>query len=358
MSGGDGGVAAILQPTSPAGNALVDPVYSDHPNRAGRSGRRASGVQDQGLKRSRLDVAMSLVQPLSIIVGGCWIAFLYFTFQEKSDRASLVEKQLSIQQAQIVLKTQEQSNKLDVDLKNITLEQARIAVTTQQNEKALKRTQLETEVELKKQEVLLNRLKERQQEHDVQYSTNYRSSYEMKLKAAKVGIFDNEKNDYIVTLHFRLKNESTVSYELSYLAVEYYGAVPKLNLGRARGDISLAPIGTPPSLVNSGAEMGALDWFSLGAPRASAWAAAAGDMGGWNRLINPSVTLNGPNTGIVVPGGTTEFDYEYIVRARPGDYLGFVVDWIINRAKGADDVNYLNQTIRLSDDKTGGEAGR
>src|ERR1035438_5948041 len=91
-------------------------MCSDHPN-----------AQDLTSGRSRLDTVISLVQPLSIIIGGCWIAFLYFTYQEKSEAASLTEKQLLIQQAQIVLKTQEQSNKLDVDLKKISLDQARVA---------------------------------------------------------------------------------------------------------------------------------------------------------------------------------------------------------------------------------------
>jgi hypothetical protein len=288
------------------------------------------------------------VQPLSIIIGGCWIAFLYFTYQEKSEAASLTEKQLLIQQAQIVLKTQEQSNKLDVDLKKISLDQARVAFETQQSEKELTTTRLATEVELKKQEVLLNRLKEKQQEQEVRYSTSYRSSYEMTLNAIKVREFSKELNDYKVSLLFALKNESTVNYEVSYIAVEYYMGVPKPDLGEAQPGIGFAPIGTPPSLVNSAAETGALEWSSLGPPNASYWGPAHGSMGGWDLLVTPSTKFNGPNTGTVVPGGRTRFGYDYMVRARPGTYLGFVVDWIINRANGgSDDVNYVNRIVQL-----------
>jgi hypothetical protein len=315
-------------------------MCSEHPN-----------PEDLKSERSRLDTVISLVQPLSIIIGGCWIAFLYFTYQEKSDIASLTEKQLSIQQAQILLKTQEQSNKLDVDLKRISLDQARVALETQQGQKELTKTQLATEVELKKQEVLLNRLKEKQQEQEVRYSTSYRSSYEMTLKAIKVRESSKGLNDYRVSLLFALRNESTVNYEVSFIAVEYYVGVPKQELGEAQLGVGFAPVGTPPSLVNSEAQTGALEWSSLGPPNASFWGPAHGSMGMWDYLVTPSTKFNGPNTGAVVPGGRTQFAYDYIVRARPGTYLGFVVDWIINRANGgSDDVNYVNRIVQLPED--------
>jgi hypothetical protein len=43
-----------------------------------------------------------------------------------------------------------------------------------------------------------------------------------------------ELNDYKVSLLFDLKNESTVNYEVSYIAVEYYVGVPKEDLGEAQ----------------------------------------------------------------------------------------------------------------------------
>jgi len=227
-----------------------------------------SNGQEPKLEHKWLNVAISLVQPLGIVVGGCWIAFLYFTYQEKADDASLKEKQLSIEQAQIVLQTQEQSNKLDVDLKKMSLDQASIALETQRNEKELKSAQLATEVELKRQEVVLNQLREKQQAHDVEYSNSYRSSHEMSLQAVRTSEVSKQPSDYRVSLSFTLKNESTVDYEVSYMAVEYYlGALQ--DSGLAHGDVVFAPIGTPPSLVNSMAKSGALEWSSLGPPAAS-----------------------------------------------------------------------------------------
>ena len=312
-------------------------MCSDHPN-----------AQELASKRGPLDIVVSLVQPLSIIIGGCWIAFLYFTYQEKSDAASLAEKQLSIQQALIVLKTQEQSNKLDVDLKKISLDQARVAFETQQSQKELTKTQLATEVELKKQEVLLNRIKEKQQEHEVQYSTSYRSSYELTLRAIKVHQSIEGLNDYKVSLYFSLKNESTVNYEMSFVAIEYYVGLPKESREEATEGVIFAPIGTPPSIVNSAAESGGLRWFSLGPPAASVWGPAVGNMGYWDYVVAPSTRVNGPNTGTVVPGGRTVFAHDYMVSARPGTYIGFVVDWVINRASNNnDDVNYENGVVQL-----------
>jgi len=299
-----------------------------------------------------LDTLVSLVQPLSIVIGGCWIAFLYFTYQEKADKADLTSKQLSIQQAQILLQTQQQSNKLDLDLKKLSLDQARITLETQQTERELNKAQLATEVELKKQEVILNRLKEKQQEHDVEYSNSYRSSYEMTLRAVKLKESNSDINDYRVSVDFSLKNESTVRYELSYLAVEYYSGRPNDSNEKSAGEVRFALIGTPPSIVNSEAESGDIEWFRIAPPNASVWSLAAEDLGSWDFLIDPSVKFNGANTGPIVPGGKTQFSYDYIVRARPGTYLGFVVDWIINRGKVADDVNYVNRIVELPSDKT------
>ena len=308
--------------------------------------------RDRPSERSRIDTAINLVQPLATIIGGCWIAFLYFSFQQKSDDTDLRTKQLAIEQAKIVLQTQEQSNRLDVDLKKVSLDQARVALEIQQSEKEMRNTQLSTEVELKKQEVILNRLKEKQQEHDVEYSTNYRSSYEMNVISKKVGELSKDLNRYKVSVHFALKNESTVSYEVSYMAVEYYAGVLKEDTAQSRENVRLAALGTPPSLVNSEAETGAFEWTRLGVPSSSVWGPTVGDLGTWQYLLDSTVRTNGPNTGIVLPGGKTQFDYDYVVTAKPGTHLGFVVDWIINRGKGRDDVNYLNRVIDLPTDNT------
>jgi len=304
-------------------------------------------------QRNWLDIAISLVQPVSIIIGGCWIAFLYFTYQEKSDAVSLQEKQLSVQQASIVLQTQAQSNQLDVDLKKIAADQARIALDTQKNERELKSTQLAAEVALKKQEVSLNKLKEKQQEHDVQYSNNYRSSVEMDLWATKLRKMDGDRNEYKITLLFALKNESTVTYEISYISVQYFLGKPKPGLTRHVEDVEFSRLGFPPSLVNQSAESGALDWYELDSPSGSIFDEARGNMGEWDFVERetPDLKGNGANTGNVEPGVTTQFVNGYIVRGKPGTHLGFVVNWIINRAKGGvNDVHFLNRIIQLPED--------
>ena len=169
----------------------------------------------------------------------------------------------------------------------------------------------------------------------------------MQVEAVKLRSVSADSNEYKVTLHFSLKNTSTVSYELSYLAVEYYVGVEKKPQKDPPNSVVFTPVGTAPSLVNSRAAAGAFEWSPLGTPSASVWAKAIGDLGMWEYLIDPNVRINGPNTGMVVPGGSTEFDYDYAVKAKPGTRLGFVVDWIINRGKGRDDVNYLNKVVAL-----------
>src|SRR6185437_7044357 len=229
-------------------------------------------------QRDWLDIAISLVQPLGIIIGGCWIAFLYFTYQEKDDVATLTEKQLSIQQAEITLKTQEVSNKLDVDLKKLTLDQVRISSEIQKSERELKYAQLRTEVELRKQEVAMNQLKQRQEEHDVQYSTAYRSSYDMVVRAIKLREVGAGVNEYKVSLFFSLKNESTVPYEVSFVATEAYVGFPKTLDENIKG-VSFTALGTPPSIVNGQANSGNLAWYPLMPPQSAVWGEAVGEMG-------------------------------------------------------------------------------
>ena len=306
--------------------------------------------------RNWLNTSISLIQPLSLIMGGCWVVFLYFTYQERSDSADLQSRQLSIQQAQIVLQTQEQSNKLDLELKKMALDQARVALEVQQNERQLKETELAADVELKRQEVALNELKQQQQQHDVEYSVNHQSSYELNATAERVKELSKDLSEYRVHLHFTLKNVSTVNYEVSYVAVERYVGILKENPDTSVGDVMLTSTGAPPSLVNSELNTGGYQWTRLGRPFASVWRPAKEDLGQWRFLINSDVSSN-VDVGVVAPGETTEFEDGYIVRAKPGTHLAFVVDWIINRGKDPNDVNARFTSIDLPLNKTAESTG-
>lgn len=274
---------------------------------------------------SRLDAKaiLTLVQTLAIVVGGCWVLFLYFSFQKSANRVALEQQQLALEQSKVVQKTQEQSNTLDLALKQLSVQQGKLLLATTEAEKQYRKQELISAVELKKQEIELNKLKKQQQQHDVEFQTSSRYLEALDLTPKKIREIGAGTGLYEIETRIHITNTSTVPIEIRFWCVDYYATdVPEIPPVPGR-TFSALQIPLPPDRFQS-------------------WQTSWEKVGNWSAvysrtpvttqrlltaqgLLSTSTNVDGLGTGVWKPGQSMDSTLSIYVRAPYGSRFASAV---------------------------------
>lgn len=308
---------------------------------------------------------LKLVQALALILGGCWVVFMYLSFQKASNQSTLEQQRLAVEQARITLKTQEQSDAVALERNKLSIQQAEISLKTQEEseQRALEQQKLsvaqaevtlqiqKSQKELQQQDLELNKLKQKQTEHQVAYDTTYRADTNTEVTVHRVRDEGNDWATYRVTLYVTVTNKSSTPFEISVVGLDYYtGELPVYPAAEARRRV-FSRIGQPESWWYSGRLQGVVAWQRVGSDGSITLAALGKIKSPWNYVERTyQLEIAGSGTGIWKPDEVAQIYRTFLVRAHKDTYVGFGINLCFNRAEKPDaDLYHFFTYTQLSD---------
>lgn len=325
------------------------------------------------LKSITAEAALQTVQAVALIIGGCWVLFHYLAHeralakttlqqqqaqlqqalalaetQAESEQARLRQLQLANAQAQLTLSRQSEAQHLSIEQQGLANEQARLTLQIAESQRRLRDEELRRGVELQKQDIELKRLQQQRAEHEIAFDGQYRYGRDFKVTSTKMRDLNDEYAEYKVEYYAAITNKSTVMFEISLVAIDYFVGVPKPT---ESDTIFVAPIGAPSNRWNNGSgTSGAIDWRLAGST-GSILSTALGSLPYDAKHVAESVRLaeGGFGVGITRPEQTLANDEIFYVRAPKAAYISLVTNYCFERCRDSADYYYHVDTIPLEE---------
>lgn len=267
------------------------------------------------------DRLLNVVKVLALAISGIWVLFRYFDHERAMADIQLQQQQLLKEQAAVTL--------------NISKEQ-----------RNLRTTELQNDVEMQKQDLELRRLQQERARVELANASKYRFLPDASVTTRKLRSHGGVA-EYEVSLYFGVTNKADGPFAISTLVVDYFLGVPKhLPAGQA---LSIEPMGQPTDRWNPGGAVdGALNWSLQGYAASTAPVPPAKMIPKvWERLLPLHPVRGGPGTGSVPSGQTAIYEDTFLVRAPEHSYVAFVVSYCFNDCIAQEDYYSYTKTEEL-----------
>lgn len=328
-------------------------------------------IPQGGVVRSRLDPEdlLNVVKTISIVVGGCWIAWRYFAHERESTKLATEQQRLALRQSQVVaeferisaeqrarqltlgneqsrlaLQVQQSSQQYQLEAQRLGNEQARLALSIQESQRTLRQHELETSVMLQQSDIELKRLEQKKAGHDVEYATAGRFSREFSISAERLDSFGGTLPEFEVKHGLTFQNISQVDIEISVLIIDYYIGV---QAAQVEDRPTIVPLGVPADRWNYGSEQsGRIKWTHIGGI-GSILGDAVPDIGPMMYFDDVKLVPGGPGTGFMKPDQRQVYTDTYIVKAPADAWVLFVTSYCFNRCKRSEDMHSYTNWVSL-----------
>jgi len=291
---------------------------------------------------SRIRSFKTVAEILAIVIGGCWVFFRYLSHERDAAALALEQQTLA----------------MTIEQQRLATDQSRLSLAIAESQRRLRDVELSQNVKLKGQELALGRLQQKKTQQEVVFGGRYRYGRQFDVVATKVRNIDEHTGEYRISYSSAISNKSTVPFEISLLALDYYVGMAK-NVD-ASTPIYVAPIGTPANRWNGASYApGALDWKLIGSA-GSVLDSAFGNMAqDANRLSDElNLTVGGGGVGVISGDQTFVYDDTFYVRAPTTAYICFVMNYCFERCRTGLDYYYHSDSIPLEDITVRSPAGK
>jgi hypothetical protein len=273
---------------------------------------------------SWLDSTLKLVNLLAIIISGCWVLFLFLSFQSESNRVLLKQQEIAKEQSVLNLQIAKATQEATIAQAKITAAQAEFTLKTQQAQKDLREKELKYAVEE-------HRLEAKSKQLAIVSRTTYRTAKLSKWEAHEVrdGVLQ-------VIYHPGITNASEEPFEVSLIEVNVYAGYVNPEF-RGLGEKNLSHVVTgPPAYGAERAVQGAVTWRRIAA-RTSVYSPAAATLRATKVFIAEPSEIDSFGTGIWKSGEQVDFEPEVLIDPRDMDFIGVSVRMIFNRGQRDED---------------------